>query len=79
MTDSGEQIMNFGPQEDDSIKSAGESQAHGSPTETGDFQLDPNAPISVTFANSQLSGNAQSPQEDRENSLVNNSDEEEKD
>ena len=63
-----------GPQEDSSRKSARKSQAHGSLAETGNFQLDPNAPTFATFANPLLTGTAQSPQEDRENSLVNNSD-----
>ena len=45
MTASGEQIMNSRPQEDGSKMSAGESQAHGSPAETGDFQLDPDARV----------------------------------
>ena len=45
MTTSGEQIMNSGPQEDGSKISAGESQAHGSSAETGDFQLDPDARV----------------------------------
>ena len=60
MTASGEQIMNSGPQEDGSIKSAREtrSQARESPAEAGEFQLNPNAPTFVTFANPLLSGTA---------------------
>ena len=71
MTASGEQIMNSGPQEDGSKISAGESQAHGSPAETGDFQLDPDARI---FPNPLLTAPIQSSEHEREDPLVNTSD-----